>query len=94
MLGLRRSSVTLVAQTLQSRRLIKYRRKRVEIVNRRGLKAAACECYEVISRTFDQIWRISRSRDRCRRASSFEELKKQFDGQNVVPLPQVAVLDR
>ena len=55
MLGLRRSSVTLVAQTLQSRRLIKYRRGRVEIVNRRGLKAAACECYEVISRTFDQI---------------------------------------
>ena len=55
MLGLRRSSVTLVAQTLQSRHLIKYRRGRVEIVNRRGLKAAACECYEVISRTFDQI---------------------------------------
>ena len=25
---------------------------------------------------------------------SFEELKKQFDGQNAVPLPQVAVLDR
>jgi CRP-like cAMP-binding protein len=55
MLGLRRSSVTLVAQTLQSRHLIKYRRGRIEIVNRRGLKAAACECYEVISRTFDQI---------------------------------------
>jgi CRP-like cAMP-binding protein len=55
MLGLRRSSVTLAAQTLQSRRFIKYRRGRVEIVNGRGLKAAACECYEVISRTFEQI---------------------------------------
>ncbi len=55
MLGLRRSSVTLAAQTLQSRRLISYRRGRIQIVNRKGLKAAACECYEVVSRTFDQF---------------------------------------
>jgi DNA-binding MarR family transcriptional regulator len=55
MLGLRRSSVTVAAQTLQSRRFISYRRGRIEIVNRKGLKAAACECYEVVSRTFDQF---------------------------------------
>jgi CRP-like cAMP-binding protein len=55
MLGLRRSSVTLAAQTLQSRRLISYRRGRIQIVNRNGLKAAACECYEVVSRTFDHF---------------------------------------
>jgi hypothetical protein len=53
--NLRRSSVTLAAQTLQSRRLIRYRRGRIEILDRNGLKAAACECYEVISRTFDQF---------------------------------------
>jgi Crp-like helix-turn-helix domain len=50
MLGLRRTSVTLAAQTLQSRRLIRYRRGRIEIVDRKGLKAAACECYAVVSR--------------------------------------------
>jgi CRP-like cAMP-binding protein len=55
MLGLRRSSVTLAARTLQSRRLITYRRGRIEIIDRKGLKAAACECYEVVSRTFDQL---------------------------------------
>jgi CRP-like cAMP-binding protein len=55
MLGLRRSSVTSAARTLQSRRFIRYRRGRIEIVNRNGLKAAACECYEVVSRTFDQF---------------------------------------
>src|SRR5260370_32224370 len=55
MLGLRRTSVTVAAQTLQSRRLISYRRGRIEIVNRKGLKAAACECYDVVSRTFDQF---------------------------------------
>jgi hypothetical protein len=55
MLGLRRSSVTLAAQTLQSRRLISYRRGRIQIVNRKGLKAAACEWYEVVSQTFDHF---------------------------------------
>jgi hypothetical protein len=54
MLGLRRPSVTLVAQTLQLQHFTKYRRGRIEIVSG-GLKAAACECYVVISRTFDQI---------------------------------------
>lgn len=55
MLGLRRSSVTLAAQALQSRRFISYRRGRIEIVNREGLKVAACECYDVVSRTLDQF---------------------------------------
>ena len=55
MLGLRRSSVTLAAQALQSRRFISYRRGRIEIVNRKGLKVTACECYEVVSRTLDQF---------------------------------------
>jgi CRP-like cAMP-binding protein len=58
MLGLRRSSVTLAAQMLQSRRFISYRRGRIEIINRKGLKAAACECYEVVSRTLDQFFEV------------------------------------
>jgi hypothetical protein len=55
MLGLRRSSVTAAAQNLQSRRFISYRRGQIQIINQEGLKAAACECYEVVSRTLEQF---------------------------------------
>src|SRR5207244_8453703 len=37
MLGLRRSSVKVVEQTLKSRHLIRYRRGQIDIFNRKGL---------------------------------------------------------
>lgn len=55
MLGLRRSSVTEAAQVLQSQRFIRYRRGRIEIIDRKALKAAACECYEIVSRTLEEF---------------------------------------
>jgi CRP-like cAMP-binding protein len=48
MLGVRRTSVTLAARHLQATGLIKYRRGRVEIADRDGLKEASCECYEAV----------------------------------------------
>ena len=48
MLGVRRSSISEVASKLQAAGLIRYRRGAVEIVNRPGLEAAACECYGLI----------------------------------------------
>ena len=55
MLGLRRTSVTLAAQELQAQGLIKYRRGRIEILDRRALASVACECYGVVRRAFDQM---------------------------------------
>jgi len=48
MLGTRRSSVTVAASILQTAGLIKYRRGQVNIVDRQGLEAAACECYRAL----------------------------------------------
>ena len=47
LLGARRTTVTMVAGTLQRSGLIEYRRGRVRILNREELKQAACECYQV-----------------------------------------------
>lgn len=48
MLGVRRPTVTLVANQLQRDGLIQYRRGFVTIVDRGKLEAAACECYATV----------------------------------------------
>jgi Mn-dependent DtxR family transcriptional regulator len=48
MLGVRRTTVTLLAQELQKRGAVKYSRGKVTILSRKMLEDGACECYEVI----------------------------------------------
>jgi CRP-like cAMP-binding protein len=46
MLGVRMTSVTAVAHTLQEAAIIKYKRGRIEIRDIEALRESACECYE------------------------------------------------
>ena len=47
-LGVRRTSVTLLAQTLQKKGMIRYSRGVIQILDRSRLEACACECYHVM----------------------------------------------
>lgn len=48
MLGVRRTTVTLIARALQLAGKITYRRGKIIILDRKGLEGRACECYGVL----------------------------------------------
>jgi CRP-like cAMP-binding protein len=48
MLGVRRTTVTLLAQELQREGLLKYSRGRIALLDRAAIEDRACECYKAI----------------------------------------------
>lgn len=56
MLGTRRSSVTLVAGSLQRAGLIEYTRGSVTILDRAGLEQTTCECYGIMQKRFNALY--------------------------------------
>jgi hypothetical protein len=57
MLGVQRSTVTLVARSLQSAGLIQQGRGVITVTNRLGLEQAVCGCYGIMRQRFEQILR-------------------------------------
>lgn len=55
MLGVRRTTVSVTAATLQNQGLIHYRRGKVELTDRAGLEAVACECYRTVQHNIGLI---------------------------------------
>jgi Crp-like helix-turn-helix domain len=55
MLGVRRTSVSLVASTLHQAGWIKYRRGSIQITNVEGLRSGVCECYEKVSSRYEKL---------------------------------------
>jgi CRP-like cAMP-binding protein len=52
MLGVRRTSVTTTAHTLQRAGMIKYSRGRIQILDLEALREGACECYETVNSNY------------------------------------------
>src|SRR3954471_3436903 len=55
MLGVQRSTVSLVARALQTAGLVRQGRGVISVSDRAGLEESACECYGAVRRTFERL---------------------------------------
>ncbi len=55
-LGVRRAGISVAANTFRSSGAINYRRSHIHVVDRKGLEAIACECYQVIKEQYDDLY--------------------------------------
>jgi len=60
MLGVRRAGVSVSANSLKQNGLIDYHRGNIQIIDRRGLEAASCECYQIVKEEYEQTLPASR----------------------------------
>src|SRR5262245_17683867 len=57
MLGARRTTVTLIAQSFQDAGMIKYRRGRIIVCDSVKLQNVSCECYRVVKSNYEALLR-------------------------------------
>lgn len=55
-LGVRRAGVSVAANNFRSSGVIDYRRGQIQVIDRKGLEAIACECYEVVKGHYDRLY--------------------------------------
>jgi CRP-like cAMP-binding protein len=59
MLGVRRTSVTVVARTLQEAGMIRYKRGHINLIDVPALQETACECYHTVKMNYDALLHAS-----------------------------------
>jgi len=82
MLGVRRVGVTKAAHALQQRKLISYHRGDITVLDRAGLEAAACECYEVVKDMHERAHTRAPSETPPREGNGSAGLHRNDDGMN------------
>jgi Mn-dependent DtxR family transcriptional regulator len=55
MLGVQRTSVGLIANSLQAKGVIRYSRGKIEIIDFERLKQSACECYSIVKDEYEKF---------------------------------------
>src|SRR5258708_13623973 len=78
LLGVRRTTVTLVVSKLRASGAVRSDRRGLVEIDRPRLEGAACECYEVMRRKFDQIFPPDTTKP-CIQAAPVREIPRARD---------------
>jgi CRP-like cAMP-binding protein len=57
MLGVQRTSIGLVANTMQAKGIIRYSRGKVDVIDLDSLRQNACECYHIVNAEYDALYK-------------------------------------
>ena len=57
MLGIRREGITVAASSLRDKHLIRYHRGDIQVIDREGLRAASCACYQTDRDVYASVFR-------------------------------------
>jgi hypothetical protein len=84
MLGVRRTSVTGVARSLQETGIIKYARGKIQILDADALHDSACECYESVRQHYERMLGIGKH-PYLVRSSTNRDTEQSFPGLITTP---------
>jgi CRP-like cAMP-binding protein len=57
MLGVQRTSIGLVANTMQTKGIIRYSRGKIDVIDLDRLRQNSCECYRVVNAEYDSLYK-------------------------------------
>ena len=66
MLGVQRTSIGLIAQTMQTKGVIRYSRGRIEVIDETRLRDGACECYWIVQKEHENLCQFYEQRSKRR----------------------------
>lgn len=90
-LGVRREAITEAAGKLQLAGLIQYSRGYINIIDRAGLEARACECYGVVKTEYERLFQIApETRLRSRARPNPETVRSRAEARWMQAPPEVA----
>jgi hypothetical protein len=56
MLGVQRTSIGLVANTMQNKGIIRYSRGKIDVIDLDRLRQNACECYRIVNAEYNSLY--------------------------------------
>jgi len=57
MLGVQRTSIGLVANTMQTKGIIRYSRGKIDVIDLDRLRQNSCECYRIVNAEYDSLYK-------------------------------------